>query len=766
MSALRKYSLLWTMALALATASTLTAQQAAKKFTTAAYGDIHYLEHLPSNYNTSGKQYPLLIFLHGGGEQGPADGTLLNKVKRFGPPKYIEEGDNMTFTVNGQAYSFIVISPQLQYGVGSWSNEYIDAVVQSTLDRYRVDRSRTYLTGLSLGGGGTWRYGAQQADFFAAIAPLAGAQSPNTQIARSIADASLPVWIFHGQNDGRYSSSQATQWANLLNNQGANPAPKLTIYPGLGHESKVWDNAYRTDRQVHNPNLYEWFLQYQRGSTPPPTNQPPVARAGADISVSLPTNQVQLSGSTSSDPDGSIAAYAWTKTGGASGSTLSGQTTATLTVSNLAAGTYTFQLQVTDNQGASATDQVQVTVAPPASVVTVDAGADRSVRVGTSLTLSPGSVQGPYPFRQYQWQKLSGPSVTLTKANTANVELTNLSVGTYVFRFTATDSEGNSGSDELTLTVTGSSARTASASLDRPSSADTPKEVTTLSGYSDPTGRSMAAQASSGDCSTAAGSSVDITQVAGRLYGPNPALHGTIPTETSALRVAYPKGHPKRTDNLTDDQYLQNKIAVLSGATPTLYFVAGKYRLKASLRLKDNMKIIGQQGAVLSGAQPVNGNWSSLGSDVYARRTSIARSSFFDDYKCQGGGTTCRRPNDLFLDGRWLKEVEDRNAVRDTPGSWMFDEGSNASSDDNQLIVHLPTGVTADVLNSQMEFSQTIRAFYSNFDQPGSTSTLQKISVENLTFEMFTYEGFSTGSDWKVLNCWFLNNHISGLGVG
>ena len=451
----RKYALLGALVLAFGWTIVL-AQQTAKKFASASYGDIHYLEHLPSDYNASSKQYPLIIFLHGTGQQGPADGTKINLVSQLGLPKFIEAGDDMTFTVNGQTFSFIVISPQLQYSVGAWPNEYIDAVVQATLNRYRIDRSRIYLTGLSLGGGGTWRYGAQEADFLAAIAPLAGTQSPNRGFAGNMATENLPVWIFHGGNDNSPPSAQASTWARYLNEAGADPAPKVTIYPGLGHESAVWDKAYRTDNEVHNPNLYEWFLQHQRGNTtpPPPANQPPVARAGADVTIQLPISQVKLNGGASSDPDGSIAAYAWTKIGGASGSTLSGQTTATLTASNLTAGKYTFQLQVTDNQGASATDQVQVTVTAPASVVTANAGDDRSVSVNAAVTLS-GIGKGPNPFRAYLWEKVSGPSVTMSKANTANLTLTNLQVGSYTFKFTATDSEGNSGFDEVKVTVTG-----------------------------------------------------------------------------------------------------------------------------------------------------------------------------------------------------------------------------------------------------------------------------------------------------------------------
>lgn len=271
-----------------------------------------------------------------------------------------------------------------------------------------------------------------------------------------------------------------------------------------------------------------------------------------------------------------------------------------------------------------------------------------------------------------------------------------------------------------------------------------------------------------GDCDFTAGASEDIPKIATRHYGPKANLHDVIPVETSFVKVAYPKGHPKRTDNLPDNEYLQNKIDKITGTDSTLYLVAGKYRLEKNLFLEGNMKIIGQQGAVLSGAQPVNNGWSSLGNNVYARPMPVSSEKIFDDFRCQEkGDTTCRRPNDLFWEGQWLTQLDGLNAVKNNKNSWMFDEGADPkSNDDNRLIVHLP-GVTADMLNSgsKLEFSRTIRAFYSNFDKPGSSSILPNISVENLTFEMFTFNGFSAGPNWKVLNCRFVNNHISGLGI-
>ncbi len=98
---------------------------------------------------------------------------------------------------------------------------------------------------------------------------------------------------------------------------------------------------------------------------------------------------------------------------------------------------------------------------PSPSGVTVNAGSDKNVSVNSAISLS-GSGKGPHPFRRYAWQKISGPSVQMNNQNTANLQLSNLQSGTYVFRFTATDSEGNSASDDVTLRVSGSNARLAS----------------------------------------------------------------------------------------------------------------------------------------------------------------------------------------------------------------------------------------------------------------------------------------------------------------
>src|SRR5690606_2115504 len=107
-------------------------------------------------------------------------------------------------------------------------------------------------------------------------------------------------------------------------------------------------------------------------------NQAPVANAGSDRTIQMPTNTVALNGSGSSDPDGTIAAYLWTQVSGPSTATFSSTTSVSTTVGALQAGTYTFRLRVTDNGGLTATDEVVIRVNAAANQAPVaNAGSDR-----------------------------------------------------------------------------------------------------------------------------------------------------------------------------------------------------------------------------------------------------------------------------------------------------------------------------------------------------------------------------------------------------
>jgi gliding motility-associated-like protein len=183
-------------------------------------------------------------------------------------------------------------------------------------------------------------------------------------------------------------------------------------------------------------------------------NLPPVANAGADVSITLPTNSLVLNG-TGTDIDGSIASYTWTKVSGPAAS-MTGQTTANLSLTGLIAGTYVFSLTVTDNQAATATDNVTVTVNPAAvnQLPTANAGSDITINLPTSSTNLPGSGSDPDgSIASYLWEKVSGPTVTMTNSTTSTLSVSALVAGVYTFRLTVTDNAGGKGSDQVTVTV-------------------------------------------------------------------------------------------------------------------------------------------------------------------------------------------------------------------------------------------------------------------------------------------------------------------------
>ncbi len=248
------------------------AQQTARSFIIGNDMKINYYEHLPDDYNSTTDLYPVIIFLHGSGEVGNGDPSQLIKVAANGPPKQIKNDVfPKSITLNGKTFKFIVISPQLntQYSGVYWNVNYIASVFSYVKRNYRVDPSRIYLTGLSLGGGGVWDYASSNpkiADSLAAIAPVCGASTGDAYRAGVIAKSKLPVWAFHGESDGTVPIKQSVDWVNQINSAADSALAKLTRYPNVGHNS--WDHAYdlnyNQDNGYAQENLYTWLLQHQR----------------------------------------------------------------------------------------------------------------------------------------------------------------------------------------------------------------------------------------------------------------------------------------------------------------------------------------------------------------------------------------------------------------------------------------------------------------------------------------------------------------------
>jgi predicted peptidase len=206
---------------------------------------LDYLLSIPTDYNKDTKKnYPLILFLHGSGERG----SDVNAVKVHGPPKIIEKNPDSTL-----AKDFIVVSPQCPAGRG-WKVDDLMTLLDDIEAKYRVDADRIYVTGLSMGGFGTWDLASNFPDRFAAIAPMCGGGQP--EMARRL--KYLPIWVFHGEADPAVPFKRSEDMVEALKKVGNDV--KFTRYPGVGHD--CWTASYA------NPELYTWFLSHTRSERP------------------------------------------------------------------------------------------------------------------------------------------------------------------------------------------------------------------------------------------------------------------------------------------------------------------------------------------------------------------------------------------------------------------------------------------------------------------------------------------------------------------
>jgi P2-related tail formation protein len=188
----------------------------------------------------------------------------------------------------------------------------------------------------------------------------------------------------------------------------------------------------------------------------PAPNLRPVARAGQDLTITLPVNSVTLDGRNSSDPDGTLVAFTWSKIAGPAGSTIQNTLTAITTVTSLTLGIYQFELTVTDNNGATGKDTVQVVVLPaPNQPPSANAGPDILIYLPQdTVTLNGKATDPDGVISSFQWRKIAGPANYSLLNTTAAVSVVkNLNAGIYYFEFSALDNQGLVARDTVQVEV-------------------------------------------------------------------------------------------------------------------------------------------------------------------------------------------------------------------------------------------------------------------------------------------------------------------------
>ena len=214
------------------------AKQVHQAFETTTDAVVQYLLYLPKEYDNGKTKLPLMLFLHGRGE---SHGDL-DLVAKWGPPRIVARGED---------FPFILVSPQCPKDDRWESDEQqrrLTELLDHVIDKFGADQQRIYLTGLSLGGFGSWRMAADQPDRFAAVVPVCGKGDPSN------ADKlkNIPIWVFHGDQDRAVPFQDSVDMVEAIRAAGGTKV-RFTTLEGIGHNS--WSATYAT------PELYRWMLE-------------------------------------------------------------------------------------------------------------------------------------------------------------------------------------------------------------------------------------------------------------------------------------------------------------------------------------------------------------------------------------------------------------------------------------------------------------------------------------------------------------------------
>lgn len=230
--------------------------------TDAVYGHFVYT---PSGYSEVGPEYPLLIYLHGwdvSDYTGTDEEELAELLLGTTPPSLIHSGRWRP------SFPFIVASPRLKTP-WYWNHNDIHSFIEYMINEYQVNTGRIYLTGLSLGGGGTWYYVGERGldNYVAAIVPISA--RGEERIISNLIDT--PIWAFHGDSDTSvppYDNFGSARLVEEINAMDPLVPAKITLFNYTGHDawSRVYSNQFSraVAGDAFSISIYDWLLQYKK----------------------------------------------------------------------------------------------------------------------------------------------------------------------------------------------------------------------------------------------------------------------------------------------------------------------------------------------------------------------------------------------------------------------------------------------------------------------------------------------------------------------
>ena len=221
-------------------AEPVAGKQVEQSFKSSDSADVAYLLYLPENYEP-GVALPVMLFLHGRGE---SDGPL-SLVAKWGPPLLVAEGEK---------FPYILLSPQCpkedKWESATQQTRLIE-LLDSTIEKFGGDKTRIYVTGLSMGGSGSWRLAADHPGRFVAVVPICG----RGEITDANQLKSLSIWVFCGDQDGVFKANEEMVQAVVA---AGSQSIRFTSLEHFGHN--VWSAAYAS------PELYQWFDRQSHGN--------------------------------------------------------------------------------------------------------------------------------------------------------------------------------------------------------------------------------------------------------------------------------------------------------------------------------------------------------------------------------------------------------------------------------------------------------------------------------------------------------------------